>query len=66
MHDTVDQGEQGIIFRSPDVTAWMELRAALPNDDAAGSDRLTAEHLHSQALTGGLATVSNQIGRAHV
>jgi hypothetical protein len=39
----VGQGEQGIILAAADVAAGLKARAALPDDDAAGPDRLAAE-----------------------
>ena len=50
LDDTFDQREQRIVGGPFDVSAWMDLRAALANDDAARPNDLAAVHLDAQPL----------------
>jgi hypothetical protein len=47
-----------MISADADVLARMELRASLPDDDAAGSDLFSAESFHAQALALAISTVA--------
>ena len=55
---TVAQSEQRVVLAATDVLAGMELGAALTNDDVAGANMLTAEHLHAESLCVRVATVA--------
>jgi len=46
-HGTCRQREQGVILASADVESGMKVSAALPDDDLAGADVLSAEALHA-------------------
>src|SRR6267142_1125542 len=58
LHESVDQGEQGIVPSQTDVVARLEACAALPNQDRATGDELSAVALHPQALGVAVAAVS--------
>ena len=58
LEGAVAQREQGVVLASADVLAGMELGAALTNDDVAGANMLTAEHLHAESLCVRVATVA--------
>lgn len=47
---TIAQGEQRIVAATTDVLARMEVSAALTDDDIAGLDLLSGEHLATKAL----------------
>ena len=49
-HDAVDLGEQSVVLAATDVGSGLERCAALPHDDAATKNRLTAEDLDSEPL----------------
>ena len=55
----IDQGEQGPIPASADITAGDEFSAALAHDNAAGPDEFTAKSLNAQTLTDTVAPVAN-------
>src|ERR1700730_3238096 len=48
---TGDQREQRVVAPAAHVQAGVEVRAALAHDDLAGVDGLTAEALHTEALS---------------
>jgi len=52
------QGEQRVVATATDVGAWVEVRAALANDDLTGVDELTAEALDAEALGVAVAAVA--------
>src|SRR5882672_9919301 len=58
LHESVDQGEQGIVPSQTDVVARLEARAALPNQDRATGDELSSVPLHPQALGVAVPAVS--------
>src|SRR5439155_15037285 len=58
LHEAVDQGEQRIVPPQPDVVARLEACAALPDQDRAAGDELSAVPLHSQALGVAVPAVS--------
>src|SRR6266581_4779952 len=58
LHESVDQGEQGIVPSQTDVVARLEACAALPNQDRATGDELSAVALHPQALGVAVPAVS--------
>ena len=60
LHGAVDHGEQRIVLAHADVAAREEARAALPQDDIAGSDDLTAEFLDAEALGVRVAAVARR------
>ncbi len=49
-HDTVHQGEQGVISTLAHVLAGVDSGSTLPNDDGSGQDTLTTVPLHAQIL----------------
>src|SRR3954447_18728220 len=50
--------EQRVVTAAAHVHAWVEVSAALADDDLAGLDDLAAEALDAQPLGGGVATVA--------
>jgi hypothetical protein len=48
--DTVDLGEEGIVFAAAHVGAGLERGASLTDDDASAEDCLTAEYLDAEPL----------------
>jgi hypothetical protein len=50
--------EQGVILAATDIVTWVEVRAALANNDFACVDQLATETLHTKALGIGVATVA--------
>src|SRR5258708_16788337 len=54
------QGEQGVILTAADIAAGVEVRSALPNDDAAGQDAAARVDLDAQPLSVALAAVANR------
>ena len=52
------EGEQRVVAAQPDVNARVELRAALPNEDAAGLHDFAAVTLDAEHLRLGVSTVS--------
>src|SRR5262245_7541584 len=57
-HHAVHQREQRVVLAAADVAARMVARAALPDDDPARKNRLTAIHLDAQPLAVGLTSVA--------
>src|SRR4051794_20128109 len=57
LHVARDEREQGVVTATADAGAGVEVGAALPDDDLAGVDQLTAVALHAEALGVGVATV---------
>src|SRR4051812_15331810 len=57
-HPTGRLGEQGMVLANSDIGAWVELGAALADQDVARDHHLLAELLHAQALPGGIAAVT--------
>ena len=53
----VRQREQGPIAARADILARDELRAALPNDDAASGDGLAAKRFYAEPFTDAVASV---------
>jgi hypothetical protein len=49
-HLSVGRCVQGVILAATDVVSRMEAGAALPHDDAASLNQLTAEALHAESL----------------
>ena len=47
---TIDQSEQGVIAPDSHVAAGVKARAALPNQDRPGRNRLAAENLDAKIL----------------
>jgi hypothetical protein len=45
-----DQGEEGVVTTAAHAAAGVEVRAALPDDDLARVDELTAVALHTEPL----------------
>src|SRR4051812_24524291 len=56
-HDAFDQRVQGEVTTQADVAARMKLRAALTDENLAGTDFLTAIALHAQHLRIAVAAV---------
>jgi hypothetical protein len=54
----VTERKQRKVTTATNVTAGMELGSALTNNDAAGTDQLTAESLYTQILRVAVPTVS--------
>lgn len=50
-HVPGDQRKERVILAPSDVYAWLMLGAALPHQDCAGIDELSAETLYSEPLT---------------
>src|SRR5437870_4019045 len=57
LHVPVDQGKDGVILGHADVQPRVPLGAALPGDDRAGRDQLTAEPLDAERLARTVASV---------
>ena len=55
---TIDAGEERVVLAHPDVDAGMHLRASLPDDDAARTDRFATVDLHAQPFRLGIAPVA--------
>ena len=53
-HLALDQCKQRVVAATADPFTGMEVGAALPQDDLAGVDPLTAETLHAEPLGGGV------------
>ena len=45
-----DLGKKSVVFAASDVQAGLHASAALPHDDRAAGDKLSAESLKSQPL----------------
>ena len=58
LHYAIGQREQRVIASTADVTAGVELRAALSDDYAASADFLTAIHLDPKHLGVAIAPVT--------
>jgi hypothetical protein len=54
----IDERENRVVFADAYVHAWVKVRAALTDDDAASSEGLTAEDLHAKALGVRVAAVT--------
>ena len=50
LNRTSGEREQGVVAAASDVTAGVEVGAALANDDLAGVDDLAAKALHTKTL----------------
>src|SRR3954447_12987618 len=57
-HVALGQREQRVVATAADEIARVELRAPLAQDDLAGVDQLTAEPLHTETLSVGVAAVA--------
>jgi hypothetical protein len=57
LHFAIDERKERVITAHADVDAGMNFGAALANDDVASDNRLTAEFLHAETFTAGIATV---------
>ncbi len=57
---TVDEAEQRVVLALTDVLARMELGATLTDEDGAGGDVGSGEHLDAQALGIGITTVAGR------
>src|SRR5207244_3709465 len=58
--NSLRQCKQRVIAAAANVAAGVKMRAALPNNDTAGSDALTGVDLDAQALAVGFPTVTNR------
>jgi len=58
LHDTIGQGEKGIVTADADVSTRPKCRAALPNNNTAGRNKFAAEALHAEALRLAVASVT--------
>jgi hypothetical protein len=54
------QGEQGVVTAAAYAIAWVEVGAALPDDDFASIDQLAAKPLDSESLSVGVPTVTRR------
>lgn len=57
LHRTGVKGEQRVVLATADAVARVEVGAALADQDLTGVDDLTAEALHAEPLSIGVATV---------
>jgi hypothetical protein len=57
-HHTIDQCEERIVTPNPDVVSRVDLRPALPNEDAARGDKLSTKALHAQTLGVAVTTIA--------
>jgi len=57
-YNSIRKSIQGIVFAPADIPAWMELGAALPDDDSSGADALAAEDLDAEPLACRFAAVA--------
>lgn len=57
LHVASDEREEGVILALADVFSGLMLRAALPDENGARVDELSAETLHTQPLTVRIAAV---------
>jgi hypothetical protein len=55
---TLDQSEEGMIGADADISAGVELGAALTDQDVAGNNGFAAELLDAETTTRGVATVA--------
>jgi len=58
LNAAADLGKEGIILAAANVQARLYARAALPHDDGAAGDNLSAEGLKAQPLGVGVAAVA--------
>ena len=58
LHNPVNEGEKRIVLAHADVGAGMDLGAVLPHQDVARQNRLAAELLHAEPLTGAVASIA--------
>ena len=58
-HDTIGEREEGVVFATSDVLAWLPLGAGLTNENVACNHIFAAELLHAAALAVRIATVFN-------
>src|SRR5699024_2924371 len=56
---TCFESEQGVVAAASNVLTWVELGAALTNDDLAGLNLLTTETLDAKTLSLRVATVGS-------
>src|ERR1700735_668629 len=56
--DSVDQREEAVVFRQPNVLPGLIVRAALANQNAAAGYELAAKPLDSKSLTVRVASIS--------
>src|SRR5690625_4833140 len=56
---TCFESEQGVVAAASNVLTWVELGAALANDDLAGLNLLTTETLDAEALCLRIATIGS-------
>jgi hypothetical protein len=49
--NTIDEGEECVIFAATDIAARVNFGAVLPVDNVTGFDRFTTEFLATKALT---------------
>jgi hypothetical protein len=56
-HNTVYQGEDGVIPTKPNILSRQKLSAALANNDISSNDLLATELLHAQAFADAVASV---------
>ena len=54
----IDLGKQGVVTPHSDILSGMNLRAALPYDDAPGRYDLAAIALHAKPLCIGIAPIA--------
>ena len=58
LDDSVDFGEQRVIFADADVQAGFELRSTLPDKNGSTGHDLAAKTLHAEPLRVAIAAVS--------
>ncbi len=56
-HHTISSGEQSVVSSARDVTARVEARPTLANDDAASADPLPTESFYAEPLRIAVAAV---------
>jgi hypothetical protein len=50
-YDSIGEGKKRVVLATAHIAAWMEMRAALANDNPTGSNCFAAIDLQAQALT---------------
>src|ERR1700683_5552716 len=57
-NDAVNQREEAVVFRQPNILSRLVVRAALPDQNAAAGYQLAAKPLNSKSLTVRVASIS--------
>ena len=60
LNGTVDESKQGVILATTDVSAGVDVRTALTDEDSTGGHGLTGKTLAAQTLTTGVAAVTRR------